>query len=308
MPVLNDGLTTADFKAGAGRFTWSMRASDLAGFQGTPTVVTLRGGFKIYKLTGDRAREGNYGVTPWWSTVEPWMEDLEGAKGRYEQAVLNGIDMSSMARYMSAVVVGWNSLSDYVEVSIHPSWTVQCFWGKFAPMKLIGGAADIDKSADYGKATSAGFSDAVLPADIGVLEAWQLYIPGLKDIHLAGGAQRTVIDAHDMAALGRHFGIAGGAAAGRGTPKMPSAGDFMRSTFVSMYQTRNALLKKMDDTLKQFETACPGLTPNVHNAAQMALLKNFCDDGDQYKTQSTDPIKIKNQVAAYVAIARDWMR
>jgi hypothetical protein len=308
MQVLNDGLTSADFKAGPGRFNWSMRAGDLAGFQGTPTVVVLRGGFKIYKLTGDGAREGQYGVTPWWSTVEPWKEDLEGAAGRYEQAVLNGIDLSSMVRYMSAVVVGWNSLKEYIEVSIHPAWEVHCFWGKFAPMKLIGGDADIDKSAEYGKASSPGFSDAVLPADIGVLEAWQFFIPGLRNIHLAGGAQRTAIDAHDMVALGRHFGVTGGPAAGLGAPKMPSAADFMKNTFVSAYQNRDPLLKKMDDCLKQFETACPSLTPNIHSPGQMALLKTFCDEGDLYKTQSSDPLKVKNQVAEYVTIARNWQR
>jgi hypothetical protein len=77
-------------------------------------VVALPGGFKIYKLTGDKASQGAHGVTPWWSSVEPWKEDLEGAKGRYEQAVVNGIDLSSMVRYMSAVVVGWNSLQEYI--------------------------------------------------------------------------------------------------------------------------------------------------------------------------------------------------
>jgi hypothetical protein len=308
MPVLNDGLTTADFKAGPGRFSWSMRPGDLAGFLGTPTVVVLRGGFKIYKFTGDKALEGNYGVTPWWSTVDPWKEDLEGAKGRYEQAVLNGIDMSSMARYMSAVVVGWNSLKEYIEVSIHPTWEVHCFWGMFAPMKLIGGDADIDKSAEYGKATSPGFSDAVLPSDIGVLEAWQLYIPGLRDIHLAGGASRIAIDGHDMRALGVHLGASGVPLAGRGATKMPSSADFMKTTFFSVNQTRNALLKKMDDCLKQFEAACPSLTPNIHSPGQMALLKTFCDDGTLYAVQSTDPIKVKNQVAEYVTVARNWMR
>lgn len=308
MPVLNDGLTAADFKAGAGRFSWSMRASDLAGFLGTPTVVVLRGGFKIYKLTGDGAREGNYGVTPWWSTVDPWKEDLEGAAGRYEQAVLNGIDMSSMARYMSAVVVGWNSLKEYIEVSIHPAWEVYCFWGKFAPMKLISGPGDIDKSAEYGAATSPGFSNAVLPPDIGALEAWQFYIPGLLNIHLAGGAHRTAIDAHDMAALGRYFGVAGIPGAGLGATKMPSAAEFMKTTFFSAVQARDQLLKNMDDCLKQFESACPSLTPNPHNPGQMTLLRKFCEEGAKYQTKSSDPMKVKKQVAAYVTIARDWLR
>jgi hypothetical protein len=314
MPVLNEGLTSADFKPGPqARYAWSMRPSDLNGFLGRPRVVTLTGGFSIFKLTGDQQgsyapEDPRFGVTPWWSTVRPWNEDREGAAGRYEQAVLNGIDLSSMVRYMSAVVVGWNSLSHYVEVTIKPGWDVLCFWGKFAPMKLIGGPDDVDKSAAYSQTSSPGYSEAVLPEDIGALEAWQLYIPGLKNEHLLGGSARLTIDAHDMDALGRHFGVASVASAGRAATKMPSPEEFMRATMFSQVQARSPLLKRMDDVLKQFRQACPSLTPNIHNAQQRQLLSQFCTDGELYKAQSRDPMKVKLAVENAVKIARDWLR
>jgi hypothetical protein len=285
-----------------------MRAGDLAGFLGTPTVVKLPGGFRLYKLTGDGAPEGAYGVTPWWSTVLPWKEDREGAAGRYEQAVLNGIDMSSMVRYMSAVVVGWNALSEYIEVSIHPSWEVYCFWGKFAPMKLIGSEGDIDKSAAYGQTTSAGYSQAVLPTDIGVLLAWQFFVPGLKNEHLLGGPGRKRIDAHDMAALGRHFSLSSTASPRRAATRMPSPDEFMKATVFSQVQARTAVLESMDEILKQFKLACPSLIPNIHNPAQVKLLHDFCRHGDQYKMLSRDPMKVKTAVESFVKIARDWSR
>ena len=50
---------------------------------------------------------------------------------------------------------------------------------------------------------SMGMKDAVLPNELGALEAWQFYIPGLKEEHLSRNDR--IISAHDMVSLQAHF-------------------------------------------------------------------------------------------------------
>ena len=129
---VNQGLMDSDFKAGPSRFGWSMRDSDVSAFKGTVRAVTLPSGFRLFKLSKGKAEEdAKYGVTPWWSPVMPYREDREGAIGRYNQAKLNKIDMSSMVRYMSAVCVDWNDLDNYIEVHVRPGVEISAFWGLF---------------------------------------------------------------------------------------------------------------------------------------------------------------------------------
>lgn len=165
-------------------------------------VVTLPKGFRLFKLTAGAAEAGTYGVTGWWSPVYPYEEDYEGALGRYQQAKLNKIDMSSMVRYMSAVCIDWNELDNYVEVQMKDS--IKCYWGTFAQQKKW---SDANKqSAAKERWVSRGESSsekAVLPDDLGALESWQFYIPNLKDEHIV---RSSVIPAHDMVALGMYFG------------------------------------------------------------------------------------------------------
>ena len=108
---------------------------DISGFKNKITrKIELLPGTKIFRLDNDQADSGQYGVSGWWSFVKPHLEDVEGAKGRYEQAVLNGVDMSCMVRYMSAVKLEWNKLNYYVEVTTNCRLTA--FFGEFAPMCL----------------------------------------------------------------------------------------------------------------------------------------------------------------------------
>lgn len=208
MPILNEGLSPADFKVGESRFGWTLRLSDTLAFLGPPRPVVLPPGLKIYKLTTDGAPDDpQYGITPWWSAVDPYEEDYEGACGRYEQAVLNGIDMSSMVRYMSAVRADWNALKEYVEVTLNPAWEINCFWGKFSQQPLYAKPNDARLATEYAATTSNWYSNAVLPMEIGVLEAWQFYIPGLHNKHLLFGDDRTRVNAHNMPLLGRHLGV-----------------------------------------------------------------------------------------------------
>ncbi len=172
--------------------------------KGSVRVETLPKGFQLFKLTAGRAQsDPKWGVTPWWSSVKPFKEDDEGALGRFEQAKLNGIDMSAMVRFMSAVCIDWNDLDNYVQVELLDD--CKAFWGTFAPQKKFSAAPQGKQAQFLAKVKDWQVNrGAELPPDLGVLEAWQFYIPKLKDSHIKRGG---VIPAHDMAALAMHFGV-----------------------------------------------------------------------------------------------------
>ena len=209
MPGLNSGLQQSDFKAGRSRFGWYLPQGHIDAFKGgKATVVTLPARFKLFKLTkGEIVVDPTYGISPWWSSVMPYREDDEGAIGRYEQAKLNKIDLSSMVRYMSAVCIDWNALDNYIEVSLKQE--VSCFWGLFAPQKSWGDgrkknlAVEMSFSKTSDSSRKMGIKDAVMPDDLGALDAWQLYIPGLTDDYV--NRNERVLNAHDMVVLEQHF-------------------------------------------------------------------------------------------------------
>ena len=192
--MINPTLTTADFR--------SIPPGHQTAFgAGTVRVVNLPRGFLMFKLTAGKApAHATYGITPWWSPVKPFFEDYEGALGRYEQAVLNGIDLSAMVRFMSAVCIDWNDLDNFVQVELADD--CRAFWGTFAPQpKFSGAQADPAAAAIQEYTVNRG---ADLPPDLGVLEAWQLYVPNLREADIR---RRGMIPAHDMNALAIHFGL-----------------------------------------------------------------------------------------------------
>jgi hypothetical protein len=197
--MINPNLSLLDFGPPL------LRASDVTAFgAGTVRVVTLRKGFQLFKLTkGLAPAHPQYGVTPWWSPVRPYAEDYEGALGRYQQAQLNGIDMSAMVRYMSAVCIDWNDLDNYLQVELLDD--CKAFWGTFAPQKKFSKAPETPEEIMLARIKDGQVNrEAVLPPDLGVLEAWQFYVPGLQDAHLRRSGP---ISAHDMTALAMHFGV-----------------------------------------------------------------------------------------------------
>ena len=167
---------------------------------GTVRVVTLPRGFQMFKLTAGAILKTKWGITPWWSPVKPFAEDDEGALGRFVQANMNGIDMSAMVRFMSAVCVDWNDLDNYAQVSLTDD--TKAFWGTFAPQKLFS-KEPTDPVAAAAKAYAVN-GGAELPPDLGSLEAWQLYVPFLDN----GDIKReALMPAHNMSALAMHFGV-----------------------------------------------------------------------------------------------------
>lgn len=189
----NNDLTTASFL--------TERADVQNAFKKLDRVVILPVGLQLFKLTKGKAEAGSRGVTGWWSPVKPFMQDSEGALGRFQQAKLNGIDMAAMVRYMSAVCVDWNDLDNYVQVEL--TTPIKAYWGTFAPQPKFS-ASDV-RGADLRTAHDARVNPgAVLPDVLGALEAWQFYIPNLADADIKRGA---VIPAHDMRALALYFGL-----------------------------------------------------------------------------------------------------
>ncbi len=202
-----ENLSITDLKVG-GRLKMPKGHVDAFG-AGTVRVVELPARFELFKLTkGEAEAHKKYGVTPWWSPVHPYREDYEGAIGRYQQAKLNKIDMSSMVRYMSAVCIDWNSLDNYIEVAAKVP--LSAFWGTYAPQGKWDDnrKKNLHKEMSVGRTATAsrgmGIKDSVMPDHLGALESWQFYIPKLKDEHIE---RKSSIPAHDMAALGMYFGF-----------------------------------------------------------------------------------------------------
>jgi hypothetical protein len=194
-PMINASLTRADF--------YRLRKSEQNGFA-KYRVEQLPKGMLLFKLTkGAAAADPIYGITPWWSAVKPFREDDEGALGRYQQAKLNGIDMSAMVRFMSAVCLDWNDLDNYVQVELLDD--ARGFWGTYNPMPKHSSPdysiKGIKARALQEARVAAG---AVFPDVLGGLEAWQLFIPNLKETDVK---RASIISAHDMTALGMAFGL-----------------------------------------------------------------------------------------------------
>ena len=256
--------------------------------------ITLPAGTKIFRLDNKDAPEhpDRKLVTPWWSFVDPCMEDKEGAKGRYEQAVLSGLDMSCMVRYMSAVKLEWNDLNNYVEVMTCCELTA--FWGEFAPMTL----SEPEKASHVQKVTLLQSQDAnystmddtffgkIKPAKLsfwkklfaaatgkgkgqaeyrggplGLLEGWQLYIPNLKNDYLAdkGGRPKIFNARTQMIALGSHLKSTLKPSVRR-FPRMIKAQYFL-SQFGVAELTRDPRLIKMKDTLLKIDSLDPSSNP-----------------------------------------------
>jgi hypothetical protein len=178
--ILNENLTLADFTR--------LPQSDQDAFARVPAprVVLLNQGFELYKLTVAPVAGR---VSSWWSSFGPYEEDKEGAHGRYLQAQMNGIDMSAMARFMAAVRLDWNQMNTYLQVKL--TRPAKAFWGAFAPQDL--GLPLVTTAA-----AAQALNGAHLPDTLGVLQAWQFYIPniGTGDIQ-----EITQVNGHDMNAI-----------------------------------------------------------------------------------------------------------
>ncbi|KTQ95900.1 hypothetical protein NS226_09475 [Aureimonas ureilytica] len=193
-----------------------IKTSQRAGFK-KYRVVTVPKGTLLFRMTAGVAAAGDDGgVTPWWSAVKPFLDDKEGALGRFQQAKSRKMDMSAMVRLMSCVCLDWNDLDNYVQVELLDDARV--FWGTFAPMPKFSqtiytpGWGD-DKNTFTGanvlarvkkmnqKEALAGFK---VPNMLGEGEAWQMFIPNLREQHIK---RSSVLSGHDMGVLAQALGL-----------------------------------------------------------------------------------------------------
>ncbi|HVZ90134.1 MAG TPA: hypothetical protein VG843_00670 [Rhizomicrobium sp.] len=201
MADINENLTVADF--------YKLDKSIKGAFdvKPAPKVVRLDAGFELYKITvipKNKTLQDDDWVSPWWCPMKKYLDDTLGAIGRFYEAGENKISMSDMTRFMAAVRIDWNEMSDMLQIKLKTP--AKGFWGKFAPQPLTSplfGPDDADKPAValLKKATAdRALKSAKLPAQIGTLEAWQFYIPNLKEKDIE---RVKCCDAHDMEAVGK---------------------------------------------------------------------------------------------------------
>ena len=205
--MINQGLSNHDF--------YKLDKSQQAGFKKFRVVAVPRG-TQLFKMTKGAAEAWNGKVSPWWSSVKPFLDDKEGALGRFQQAKRQNVDMTAMVRFMSCVCLDWNDLDNYVQVELLDDARV--FFGTFNPMPKFSQEIwkpDWNNKNDEGsgvktiakvklmqlKEKQAGFK---VPDVLGGLEAWQMFIPNLTDAHIE---RSSVISGHDMHALGMALGF-----------------------------------------------------------------------------------------------------
>ena len=121
-----------------------------------------------------------------------------------------------MVRFMSCVCLDWNDLDNYVQVELVEE--ARIFWGTFNPMPKFSQEiwkADWANPNEEGsgiktmqkvklmqlKEKQAGFQ---VPDVLGGPEAWQMYIPNLKEENIS---RQSIISGHDMAALSMALGF-----------------------------------------------------------------------------------------------------
>jgi hypothetical protein len=289
-----------------------------SGFKGElARKITLLPGTKIFRLDNEDAPSGTYGISGWWSLVSPYMEDTEGAKGRYEQAVLNGLDMSCMVRYMSAVKLEWNNLNNYVEVTT--SCELTAFFGKFEPMALSSkdkadyiNFLNLLKSRDgnYSSMSETFFGGKTRRGGLlGLLEGWQLFIPNLKNEYLADKDRRPiVIDARSkMIELGQHLKSTLKPNVRR-FPRMIKAEYLLNKLGVAEVSKDSHLLKlksclenidRLDPSFNPFPAPVPAVISNE--------LRTFVVYADLICKFGTVTYNIKEQIKDYGLLAKSFL-
>lgn len=155
-------------------------------------VVIIPRGMRLWKLTqyaipkrGEMSWNGEKAiVSPWWANVYPFQEDRRGIHARIEEAKLNKVGFKDYMRFVAAVRIDWNMLSNYQEITL--SDDCLAFWGLFGPTGVLSAASEVaDRSRPNWEAARNVHLPAVqqrieLPSLLGGLDdAFQFYIPGV---------------------------------------------------------------------------------------------------------------------------------
>jgi hypothetical protein len=213
-------------------------------------VETIKAGTRIYKLTGgletDESGRGaidnreiaarlmkskvlfaHQTMSPWWAPVTSFEEDTGGIRVHFENMVLNStavkgvgtLTLREYARFMSAVVLEWNRLTYYLEVTLAKD--VKAYWGQFEEQVATAKLEEFKVSADgtlkieqvgddyFVSYPGEGSNRYYLPAEensmLGGMEAWQFYIPKFERTDIVEDSV-LVIPSVNSKALAAHFG------------------------------------------------------------------------------------------------------
>lgn len=230
--IQNAGLDETAFQAlpasDSGAFLpWDDATSDVrqeysqVGLRNDPTrpdrrriarVVTLSRGTRLFKASHYPEKWSRPMLSSWWSAAEPFEESELGAREVFQTALLNGVTLRDLVRFISAVPLDWNLLDWYIEVVL--TVDINSFWGQFTPQNSIQKAAPDDTSVVERPApggedeyvTYESGDTAYLPDVLGGFGAWQLYIPDF-DKNFIDPESIVNISATDDDALAAHFGI-----------------------------------------------------------------------------------------------------
>lgn len=183
---------------------------DRSGQRRIARVVKLKKGMRLFKATQYEERWLRSPLSPWWSTVEPFHENSDGALELVQIAEENGMHFRDLVRFISAVSLDWNKLDWYVEIVLRVD--LYAFWGQFAPQKGIQNAPTQGVVATQhpdatGGSTFVNYGDGrqVHLADmLGGFGAWQLYIPNF-DKHFIDPSEIRKIDATDNRRLASYL-------------------------------------------------------------------------------------------------------
>jgi len=148
-------------------------------------IVKVPASTRLYKMTANPFDPTR--VSPWWAPVEAFLDDKDGALMRFKEAAYNGVSVNDYMRIANAVSADFNELGKYQEIRLKDE--ALGMWGQFEPMPIASSVEAIAKGRKLDKAAATDFRAKKLavalkglpslPAVLGGLGAWQLWIPNL---------------------------------------------------------------------------------------------------------------------------------
>ena len=131
-------------------------------------IETVKAGTKLWKMTQYDFNTNR--VTPWWSPVMPYKDDLKGVRGNLREAAYNGVSAITYVRIAAAVRFDWNRLTMLQQITLKQD--AKGLWGQFAPQPNL----SPDKRTQYNELIK---ESPHIPNMVGGLGAWQFWIPNL---------------------------------------------------------------------------------------------------------------------------------
>lgn len=182
-------------------------------------VVTLAKGTAIFKLSQWEEKLNRDTLSQWWSAGRPFDENDLGAREVFETAMINGVSMRELVRFISAVKLNWNLLDFYIEARL--AVDIKAFWGQFDPKTSNDGpstggtatgatvtaepAPGGDNDMVHYDTATAG-DEVYLPNVLGGFGAWQFCVPNFSK-EFIDPSSVVNIRSTDRDQLAAHFGL-----------------------------------------------------------------------------------------------------